>query len=127
MLSISKLLQQNSKPGGFAPLVDSLLQRVTESALADDRREAVQQLRDLLTDSPASRAAFGSVGLPLVCSLIRDSRDDVDLLRLALECLAAAVAPASPQVQEARVGLLQCGQNPRQQQAERQCLLLDLL
>jgi hypothetical protein len=105
MLTLTKLLQQNARPG-YAPLVDSLLQRVSESALADDRREALQQLRDLLTESGEARVAFGSVGLPVMVALVRDSRDDVDQLRVALECLGAAVGPMGGEVRYAGATLL---------------------
>lgn len=93
MLALSKLLKVPDRQAEYTELVDSLLQRVAESALTEDRREALVQLRDLLNENGDARAAFGSVGLPLICSLARDSRDDVDQLQTALECLSAAVSP----------------------------------
>lgn len=97
MLALSRFLeaqrqqQQQEAIAAAAAQVDALLQRVAESALADDRREALNQLRDLLAESADARAAFGSVGLPLVVALVRDAHDDVDQRRTALECLGAAV------------------------------------
>ncbi|PSC74328.1 Arginine deiminase [Micractinium conductrix] len=72
-------------------LVEQLVQRVSEAVLLADRREALQQLRDLLA-GPGGRArhAFGSVGLPVALQVVRD-REDLEMVQLALECLAAAL------------------------------------
>jgi hypothetical protein len=71
--------------------VEALLQRVSESRHATERREALGQLRDLLADSPAAQAAVGVMGLPVLLSVIQEDRDDTELLRTALEAMATSL------------------------------------
>lgn len=47
--------------------------------LADDRRAAAAELRDLVVESRAAQLAVGAIGLPALTSVLRDERDDVEL------------------------------------------------
>lgn len=40
------------------------------------------------------------MGLPILVTVLQEDRDDVDLVRGALECLVAAMAPVSVQGQQ---------------------------
>ncbi len=58
------------------------------------------------------------MGLPILCEVVREERDDLEMLRGALECLCLAVPAASggnPQRPQARHLLrLCCGVGPGQ-------------
>ena len=72
--------------------LNTLIQRVGESTVVEDRREALQQLSTVLTDDPAAQSAFASVGFPTICYAIQMDREDPVIVRTGLECIAAAVA-----------------------------------
>jgi len=95
MLGLGRLLQARDHDGDHDGekqdrLVDSLLQRVSESALLEDRREALLQLKDLVTESVPAQNAFSSLAYPIACSVLREDREDLDMLRAAVECINAA-------------------------------------
>lgn len=78
--------------------VGTMLDRVANEILTEDRREALGNLRDLLaTGSPVGLATFGEKGLPVMTAVVRDDRADVALVQLALETircgLSATVTP----------------------------------
>ncbi|KAK9825363.1 hypothetical protein WJX81_004059 [Elliptochloris bilobata] len=75
--------------------VERLLQRVSDGILPDDRREALAQLRDLLTGNPQAQVALGNAGLPVLCTVLCDERGDLEMVRGALECLVLAVHPGA--------------------------------
>lgn len=101
MLAFQRFLQQQAAAAAaeeeeheYDVLVEQLVQRVAEAVLVGDRREALQQLRDLLTGSSGAKAqhAFGTVGFPAMLHLVRERGEgDAEMLQLALECLAASV------------------------------------
>lgn len=70
-------------------MIDILLQSITECALAEDRREALCQLRDLLIDNSQAKVALSVGALHVFIEILRHSREDVEQLRLLLECLTA--------------------------------------
>ena len=76
--------------GGVDRHVEALVQRIAEAVLLPDRRAAMQELRDVLVGSPHALNAFGAVGLPAMLDVVRE-REDLEMVQLALECLAAAV------------------------------------
>jgi hypothetical protein len=94
MLALGRLLQQAQAEQDDqqyeSGLVEQLVQRVAEAILLPDRREALQQLRDLLTGSSKAQLAFGAVGFPTLLQVVRD-REDLEMVQLALESLAAVV------------------------------------
>ncbi|CAI7920893.1 unnamed protein product, partial [Closterium sp. NIES-53] len=49
-------------------------------------------LRDVVTDSPVAQQALGAMGIPVLLSVLREDREDVDLIRGALEVLVAGLA-----------------------------------
>lgn len=104
--------------------VEALLQRTVDGLLAEDRREALADLRDLLSQSAQAscslghphdalrkfdavasswqaQLAVGAQGLPVLCTIVKEEREDTDMLRAALECLTIAIGnptqhPQSP-------------------------------
>ncbi|GAX81853.1 hypothetical protein CEUSTIGMA_g9281.t1 [Chlamydomonas eustigma] len=71
--------------------VEALLQRIGEGLLPEYRREAMGQLKELLVDNPKAQVALGNMGLPVLVSVLMDDRDDIELVRGALESLVLAV------------------------------------
>ena len=59
----------------------------------DGRRDALSELKLLLGRDPKAQRAVGQIGLHVLLSIARDERDDVDLVRGALEALLQALTP----------------------------------
>ncbi len=51
----------------------------------------------LLTGRAQAQLAVGNMGLPVLVSVLHEDRDDLELVRGALECLVAAMLPSSQQ------------------------------
>jgi hypothetical protein len=58
---------------------------------AVDRRAALAELKDLLGSNPQAQLAVGHIGLHVLCAVLREDRDDLELTRGALEALLQAV------------------------------------
>jgi hypothetical protein len=123
MLGLGRLLQREGEDdegdGGDADggaAVEQLLQRVTESALLEDRREALLRLRDMLAEGGRAQDAFASMGYGVVCALLRHERDDAEVARAALECLHLATTPdgrrSAREAQAAAVNAEQLARTP---------------
>eukprot|EP00873_Tetraselmis_striata_P011622 jgi/Tetstr1/431886/TSEL_021376.t2 len=98
--------------GGSAPegyneeeaAVEALLSRVSDGVLGEDRREALAGLRDLLVDNPQAQVAVGAMGFPVLTEVLREDREDTEMVQGALEVLinacgcppSAAPAEGSP-------------------------------
>lgn len=76
----------------YAGAVESLIQRINESVLLPDRRDALFQLRDLLCDNSKAQMAFGGIGFPSLCTVLREHRSEADMVRAALEAMSHAVS-----------------------------------
>lgn len=75
--------------------MNNLVQRIGESLVVEDRREALLALCNVLNDDPATQSAFASVGFPTICSAMQMDGDDPTIVRTGLECIALAVAAES--------------------------------
>ncbi|CAA6673103.1 unnamed protein product [Spirodela intermedia] len=73
--------------------VERLLDRISNGVLADDRRSAITELQSLVAESRPAQIAFGAMGLPVVLSVLKEERDDVEMVRGALETLVSAMTP----------------------------------
>lgn len=71
--------------------VEQLLERINNGVLAEDRRHAMAELQDIVAESRSAQLAFGSMGLPIILSVLREERSDLDLVRGALETLVNAL------------------------------------
>lgn len=98
MLALGRLLAQAQGAGAaedqYDRLVEALLQRVSESVILSDRREALLQLRDVLAGAPRAQLAFGAMGFPVMAQVVRE-REDLEMVQAALECLSHAVGGSS--------------------------------
>lgn len=108
MLGLGRLLNHREQGSDhrYDGLVEGLLQRVSEAALIEDRREALLQLKDLVGNDAQAQNALASLGYPVICAVLRDEREDIDMLRAAIECINTStsqdnrrtpqVGPATP-------------------------------
>ncbi|KAB1211701.1 Golgin candidate 6 [Morella rubra] len=71
--------------------VERLLNRISNGKLADDRRSAMTELQSVVAESPAAQLAFGAMGFPVILGVLKEERDDVEMVRGALETLTGAL------------------------------------
>ncbi|XP_058109651.1 golgin candidate 6 [Magnolia sinica] len=76
--------------------VERLLDRISNGVLADDRRAAMTELQSIVAESRSAQLALGAMGLPVLLSVLREERDDVEMVRGALETLVSALTPIDP-------------------------------
>ncbi|KAK7265981.1 hypothetical protein RIF29_18618 [Crotalaria pallida] len=73
--------------------VERLLDRINNGKLPDDRRNAITELQAIVSESQASQLAIGAMGFPIMLSILKEERDDVEMVRGALETLVSALTP----------------------------------
>lgn len=73
--------------------VERLLDRINNGALAEDRRHAIVELQLVVADSNGAQLAFGAMGFPVLLKVLKEDRDDVEMVRGALETLVSALTP----------------------------------
>ncbi|KAG6693852.1 hypothetical protein I3843_09G022700 [Carya illinoinensis] len=73
--------------------VERLLNRISNGKLAEDRRSAMTELQSVVAESPAAQLAFGAMGFPVILAVLKEERDDVEMVRGALETLVGALTP----------------------------------
>lgn len=110
------------------------MQRASDGVLQEDRREALADLRDLLSHnaqvsdlkalefyytcisavrprplSLQAQLAVGSQGFPVLSAVIKEDRGDLEMLRAALECLQITIGhPASNAKGSGKVPAIDC-------------------
>ncbi|WVZ14663.1 hypothetical protein V8G54_012229 [Vigna mungo] len=73
--------------------VERLLDRISNGKLPDDRRNAIAELQGVVLENEAFQLAFGAMGFPIMLSVLKEERDDVEMVRGALETLVSALTP----------------------------------
>ncbi|XWS44110.1 hypothetical protein CRYUN_Cryun15aG0016600 [Craigia yunnanensis] len=73
--------------------VERLLDRISNGVLAEDRRTAIAELQSVVAESRAAQLAFGAMGFPVLIGVLKEERDDVEMVRGALETLVSALTP----------------------------------
>lgn len=73
--------------------VERLLDRISNGVLAEDRRAAIAELQAVVSESSSAQLAFGAMGFPVLMSILKEERDDVEMVRGALETLVNALTP----------------------------------
>ncbi|XP_065877661.1 golgin candidate 6 [Euphorbia lathyris] len=73
--------------------VERLLDRISNGVLAEDRRTAMVELQSVVAESQAAQLAFGAMGFPVLMGVLKEERDDVEMIRGALETLVSALTP----------------------------------
>ncbi|KAL6532939.1 Golgin candidate 6 [Orobanche gracilis] len=72
--------------------VERLLDRISNGTLADDRRNAMAELQSVVAESHAAQLAFGAMGFPVLLSVLKEERDDIEMIRGAIETLVSAIS-----------------------------------
>ncbi|PON36628.1 Vesicle tethering protein p115-like [Parasponia andersonii] len=73
--------------------VERLLDRISNGKLAEDRRNALVELQSVVAENRAAQLAFGAMGFPVLMGVLKEERDDVEMIRGALETLVSALTP----------------------------------
>ncbi|KAG0470454.1 hypothetical protein HPP92_017154 [Vanilla planifolia] len=73
--------------------VEHFLERISNGGVADDRRSAIIELQQVVTESSSAQLAFGAMGFPVILSVLKEERDDTEMIRGALETLISALTP----------------------------------
>ncbi|KAL2935554.1 Golgin candidate 6 [Bienertia sinuspersici] len=73
--------------------VERLLDRINNGTKAEDRRMAMVELQSVVAENHSAQLAFGAMGLPVLLSVLKDERDDVEMVRGALETLVSSLTP----------------------------------
>lgn len=73
--------------------VERLLDRISNGKLAEDRRTAMIELQAVVAESRGAQLAFGAMGFPVMMGVLKEERDDVEMVRGALETLVGALTP----------------------------------
>ncbi|KAJ4961965.1 hypothetical protein NE237_021875 [Protea cynaroides] len=73
--------------------VERLLDRISNGVLADDRRTAIAELQSVVAENHSAQLAFGAMGFPVLMGVLKEERDDVEMVRGALETLVSALTP----------------------------------
>ncbi|KAI3823617.1 hypothetical protein L1987_05056 [Smallanthus sonchifolius] len=72
--------------------VERLLDCIKNGKLADDRRNAMAELQSVVAESNSAQLAFGTMGFPVLFGVLKE-RDDVEMVRGAVETLVSALTP----------------------------------
>ncbi|KAJ3671660.1 hypothetical protein LUZ60_007739 [Juncus effusus] len=73
--------------------VERYLDRISNGKIAEDRRSAMTELQSLVAESRQAQMAFGAMGFPVLLNILREEREDVELIRGALETLISSLTP----------------------------------
>ena len=71
--------------------VESLLERIATGFLPEDRAMATAKLKELVSESPGARLAFGQMGFPVLREVIIEEGNDVEAIRGVVELLHSCV------------------------------------
>ncbi|CAN1321817.1 Golgin candidate 6 [Linum perenne] len=107
--------------------VQRLLDRISTGSLADDRRTALIELQSVVTENRAAQLAFGATGFPVLMGILKDERDDVEMIRGALETIVGALTPLDRSKGKNEVQPAKMNTDMLSSEAENISLLLSLL
>nr|CAB3462261.1 unnamed protein product [Digitaria exilis] len=65
--------------------VERYLDRISNGTIPDDRRSAMTELQSLVAESHSAQMSFGAMGFPILLNVLKEDREDVELVRGALE------------------------------------------
>uniref|UniRef100_A0A0E0FCX1 Vesicle tethering protein Uso1/P115-like head domain-containing protein n=1 Tax=Oryza meridionalis TaxID=40149 RepID=A0A0E0FCX1_9ORYZ len=73
--------------------VERFLDRISSGTITDDRRSAMTELQSLVAESRSAQMSFGAMGFPVLLNVLKEDREDVELVRGALETFVSALTP----------------------------------
>lgn len=107
--------------------VEQLLDRISNGVLAEDRRSAITELQQVVAESSSAQLAFGAMGFPVLLSLLKEERDDTEIIRGALETLVSALTPIDAVGQKNEIRPASMNSDILSRESENISLLLSLL
>ncbi|KAL1551940.1 Golgin candidate 6 [Salvia divinorum] len=84
---------ENSGSSEDSSYVERLLDRISNGVLADDKRNAMTELQAIVAESNDAQLAFGAMGFPILLNVLKEGREDVEMVRGTLETLVSALSP----------------------------------
>ncbi|KAJ9135390.1 hypothetical protein P3X46_032579 [Hevea brasiliensis] len=84
-----------NSPSNEDSYVERLLDRISNGVLAEDRRTAMAELQSVVAESHATQLAFGAMGFPVLMGVLKEERDDIEMIRGSLETLVSALTPTN--------------------------------
>ncbi|KAL0331292.1 UNVERIFIED_CONTAM: Golgin candidate 6 [Sesamum angustifolium] len=90
---VGRVFRNDNSSSSEDSYVERLLDRISNGVLAEDRRSAMVELQSVVAESNAAQLAFGAMGFPVLLSVLKEERDDVEMVRGALETLVSALSP----------------------------------
>ncbi|KAE8706694.1 Golgin candidate 6 [Hibiscus syriacus] len=73
--------------------IERLLDRISNSVLAEDRKTAITELQSIVAESHTAQLAFGAMGFPVLMGVLKGEQNDVEMVRGALETVLSALRP----------------------------------
>ncbi|RDX63071.1 Golgin candidate 6, partial [Mucuna pruriens] len=92
-MGVVGLLVGNENSSNEDRYVERLLDRISNGKLPEDRRNAITELQAVVSENQAFQLAFGATGFPIMLSVLKEERDDVEMVRGVLETLESALTP----------------------------------
>jgi hypothetical protein len=62
--------------------VEELLERISEGMQPTERHESMETLKGLLQTSTQAVESFSLMGVPIMCAVIRDDQDNLELVQV---------------------------------------------
>ncbi|KAH6824986.1 golgin putative 6 [Perilla frutescens var. hirtella] len=90
---VGRVFRNENSSSSEDSYVERLLDRISNGVLADDRRNGMAELQAVVAESQAAQLAFGAMGFPTLLNVLKEGRDDVEMVRGALETLVSALTP----------------------------------
>ncbi|CAO2827276.1 unnamed protein product [Amaranthus hypochondriacus] len=73
--------------------VERLLDRINNGTKSEDRRMAMVELQSVVAENNAAQLAFGVAGIPVILTVLKEERDNVEMVRGAVETLVSSLTP----------------------------------
>ncbi|KAK8954397.1 Golgin candidate 6 [Platanthera zijinensis] len=93
MMVLARVVEEGKNITQGYSHVEQLLDRISNGVLAEDRRSAITELQQVVAESSSAQLAFGAMGFPVLLSVLKEERDDTEIIRGSLETLVSALTP----------------------------------
>ncbi|EPS70331.1 hypothetical protein M569_04427, partial [Genlisea aurea] len=90
---VGRVFGNDTSSSNYDRYVERLIDCISNGVLAEDRRSAMTELLSIVVESHAAQLAVGAIGFPVLLGVLKEERDDVEMVRGALETLVGALNP----------------------------------